>query len=132
MSSPEGVVEPVPPLTTDNTPVISEERSIREVETIPAFALRNPVKLPIVSEFKDTFDASRFVIEAFVVEEFNMLVTCVDVEYTKPPLSIFTFPANVDVSVVDVAEKNGAEPLKAVAPPTNPGAVRVPRIVTSP
>ncbi len=49
----------------------------------------------------------------------------------NPPLSIFTFPANVEVSIVDVAEKKGAEPLKGV-PPVNPGAVSVPRIVTSP
>ncbi len=129
---PLSVVEPVPPLDTGRIPVMSEVRSIREVETIPALAFKNPFREPNESESIETFEAIRFDIEAFVVDEFKILVNCVDVAYTKPPLSIFTFPAKVEVSLVDVAAKNEYDPSKGTAPPINPGAVSAPRIVTSP
>ena len=53
--------QPVPPLGTGRSPVTSAARSISEVETTPAVALRKPLSAPSVNEF----DAMRLEVEAY-------------------------------------------------------------------
>ena len=45
--------QPVPPLLTDSTPVMSEARLTKAVETAPAVAFKKPASEPIVSEGVD-------------------------------------------------------------------------------
>jgi hypothetical protein len=74
----------------------------------------------------------RLVVVAFVVLEF---VTA-RVEIVVVARVVFpeteTFPANVDVAFDEVAVKNGADPPNPPPLPENPGAVRLPVMVTSP
>jgi hypothetical protein len=72
---------PVPPFAIPRTPVTSLERLMSTVVTTPATALRMPFKLPIVKPLETT----TFVDDAVPATE--------------------TFPAKVDVAVVEVAWK---------------------------
>src|SRR6185503_3664267 len=61
VTAPEATAaHPVPPFPTGNTPVTSDARLTRAVETAPATALRNPVTFPSVNEL----DTTRFEDEA--------------------------------------------------------------------
>src|SRR3989338_8139223 len=100
--------QPVPPFVTPSIPVMSLVRSMREVATTPAVALRKPVSEPM-----EKFDVKRFVLLAVVAKN-EVVVALVPVAFTNVTFWSVEEPV---VRRFDTAERLPALSIVVVAGP---------------